>query len=177
MTYSNAADWADRNIPKDDFDTFDDWLQFAVVDSDNGLQTPALLSEPEFIDFMRRYWLDEVGALDRFEEEIDDDRIEPPISEDISIPSVDRKDIQIDSGFIVTSKGVEPVKVLDMKTDDSPPIVITESQATAQKLPEPQRERLAQNIPRPQIGNRISNVATRIRGIATDILGFLRRKK
>lgn len=176
MTYDNASIWADEHISKRDFDNFEDWLQYATADSKDGLMTPSLLNSSEYVIEMKRFWDRDRPIEDDDDDIPDDDEIRP--SEPDVMDGISPSNVSIDSGFVVTRQGAMPVKITSPIDSNEPPIVITQSQANAQRLPEIERQKTftPQPIPRSNIRDRLSNIATRMRGIATDMLSFFRRR-
>jgi hypothetical protein len=105
MTYSNASAWVDNHIPKDDFNCFEEWLNHATVESQNGLQTSELLNEPDYVNDMKEYWLDEVGRECRDEEE------EPqPPSDQVLVSTQSLDEIAQQSGIKIIYSS-QPVQI------------------------------------------------------------------
>jgi hypothetical protein len=131
LTYSQASEWANRHIPKDGFDSFDEWLEYATSEAYNGLRTPELLSAPEYVNIMHDNWMSEIGVEDRRDIEAEP---EPDV-----LPTP--REIQITKGIVITPSGAQPVKVLSSPIGapivlprDTPQIRITESKSTAQRI-------------------------------------------
>lgn len=65
MTYEQALDWLEKNVPLGNYDNFSDWYE-ACQDK---LSTPNLFRSAEFNRMLEQAWLNEFGSFDR--EEID----------------------------------------------------------------------------------------------------------
>lgn len=178
MTYANASAWAEEYMDKDDFDDFQDWLEHATVSSDNGLRTPELLNSDDFVNSMRDYWLNEVGSLKRGEEEeeIYEDYKSPIYNDELPRPS----QIHVDSGYVVTRNGAMPVKVVDAKGDNQPPVVITQQEATAQAQPsQPTQQPIPtrQPVTRRNVSSITTKISSALSGFAKSFTGLFRRKR
>lgn len=65
MTYEQALEWLEKNVPLGNYDNFSDWYE-ACQDK---LSTPNLFGSAEFNRMLEQAWLNEFGSFDR--EEID----------------------------------------------------------------------------------------------------------
>lgn len=84
MTYTSALEWANNNIPKDEYDTFEDWYDKLT----EKFNTPELTNSDVFRDLAKDEWVSEIGALDKadLEQPIEQEEIpEPSRTEEITI--------------------------------------------------------------------------------------------
>lgn len=72
MTYRDAANWAIENIPMNQFDSYEDWLD----EVNKEVNTPELLAEKEFTDMLQRAWENTIGPIDKTKEDIEKEREE-----------------------------------------------------------------------------------------------------
>lgn len=115
MTYESAFQWVIDNIDISEYDNYDDYYD-TIEDK---IQTPSLTDNRDFEQMAIDYW------------EANKEPIEQPID---YIP--ERKEPIIESGYVVTPKGITPAVVVDSKphVTTEPRIIIEKSGATGQPV-------------------------------------------
>lgn len=94
MTYTSALEWANNNIPKDDYDTFEDWYDKMT----EKFTTPELTNSDVFKDLAKDEWVSEIGALDKSE-------LEQPIEQE-EMPESSRIE-EITIGIRIPKQAIE----------------------------------------------------------------------
>ena len=61
MTYEQAIEWLEKNVPTSDYDEFSDWYKVA----EEKLNTPNLFSSPEFNKMLEDVWLNQYGSFSK----------------------------------------------------------------------------------------------------------------
>lgn len=136
MTYTSALEWANNNIPKDDYDTFQDWYAKMT----EKFATPELTNSDVFKDLSKDEWVSEIGALDRAD-------LEQPVEQE-EIPTPSRiEEVSIGSPRIITvpKEALNPEKeniVILPKTKQAPitprPVILLPEEI--KELPKPKRQ-------------------------------------
>lgn len=136
MTYNSALEWANNNIPKDEYDTFEEWYDKLT----EKFNTPELTDNDVFQDLAKDEWISEIGALDKSD-------LEQPIEqEEIPIPSR-VEEVSIGSPRIITvpKEALNPEKeniIVLPKTDKAPitirPVIILPQEI--KEIPKPQKQ-------------------------------------
>lgn len=61
MTYENAIEWLEKNVPLDNYDEFSDWYEA----SEEKLNTPNLFESVEFNKMLEDLWLGQYGSFNK----------------------------------------------------------------------------------------------------------------
>ena len=160
MTYKSSANWAENNVPKDEFDNFEDWYNFVVSEHFYNVN---INSTGEFRTLMKEFWEREMG-ID--EEDIQEEK--EPIPSEIREIQTAREELrqeqlaQADS----TVRELEAIRQFEKEKQAEETIreVIPEVQQYSQPL----------IIPKPTVTQRISS---QLSNIGSKIAGLFRRKK
>ena len=67
MTYEQAIEWLEKNVPTSDYNEFSDWYEVA----EEKLNTPNLFSSPEFNKMLEDVWLNQYGSFSKTPTPID----------------------------------------------------------------------------------------------------------
>ena len=117
MTYDSALDYAIEHIPMNEYDNFDDWYDAL----EEKFSTPELTDSDTFGHDALDEWEKQMGIEGQPEEE--------PVPE---TPS--KKEVVIDSAYVVTRDGIKPVDIVKAEVPEGqipPQIIIDKTKSTA----------------------------------------------
>ena len=106
MTYEQALEWLEKNVPLDNYDSFYEWYNESV----DKLNTPNLFSSIEFNKMMEDLWLGQYGSFER--------------GETIPVDIVQQKTMQFESSTIPEPKENKVPVILPEKEISKPVVVV-----------------------------------------------------
>jgi hypothetical protein len=91
MTYENAIEWLEKNVPLDNYDEFSDWYEAC----EEKLNTPNLFESAEFNKMLEDLWLGQYGSFSKTPTPVDTIEQKTRVFESSTIPEPKEKEIPV----------------------------------------------------------------------------------